>query len=120
MKLLLQFSTALISVLIITYLMPEDTKYSVSIPYFKRIYLNLSYFYILLAMVVIVGASNAVNLSDGLDGLASGLLIISFIFFLIMVYVERTILGPLLTRYYLVGISVLAIAALLDHHFKAS
>ena len=37
-------------------------------------------------MVVIAGASNAVNLSDGLDGLASGLLIVSFLVFAVIAY----------------------------------
>ena len=41
-------------------------------PFFKRIHPNLGVFYILFATLVIVGASNAVNLTDGLDGLAIG------------------------------------------------
>ncbi len=40
------------------------------IPFFKNIAPNLGVFYILLAYFVIVGSSNAVNLTDGLDGLA--------------------------------------------------
>ncbi len=42
------------------------------IPFIKNGYLNLGYFYMLFALFVIVGASNAVNLTDGLDGLATG------------------------------------------------
>src|SRR3989344_5282763 len=45
---------------------------------------NLGYFYIPFAAFVIVSFANAVNISDGLDGLASGLLIICLIAFLIM------------------------------------
>ena len=44
-----------------------------SIPFFKRWLLDLSWFYIPFAVFVIVGASNAVNLTDGIDGLAIGL-----------------------------------------------
>lgn len=87
MKLFLQFSMALIAVGVITYETPIETRQLLTIPYFKDLALNLWWFYIPFAMVVIVGASNAVNLSDGLDGLASGLLIISFIFFMLIAYI---------------------------------
>ncbi len=42
------------------------------LPFFKNIHPNLGMFYIPFATLVIVGASNAVNLTDGLDGLAIG------------------------------------------------
>ena len=42
------------------------------IPFIKNGYINLGYFYMLFALFVVVGASNAVNLTDGLDGLATG------------------------------------------------
>lgn len=71
----------------ITYQTPENSRYVLTIPYFKQLALNLCWFYIPFAMVVIVGASNAVNLSDGLDGLASGLLIAAFVFFMIVAYI---------------------------------
>jgi phospho-N-acetylmuramoyl-pentapeptide-transferase len=40
------------------------------IPFFKNVAINMGMFYILFAYFVIVGTSNAVNLTDGLDGLA--------------------------------------------------
>src|SRR5690606_34478094 len=43
---------------------------SIAFPFFKAVLLNLGWFYVAFAAVVIVGASNAVNLTDGLDGLA--------------------------------------------------
>ena len=55
-------------------------------PYFKELCLNLSWLYIPFAVVVISGTSNAVNLSDGLDGLASGLMIIALTVFLAVAY----------------------------------
>jgi phospho-N-acetylmuramoyl-pentapeptide-transferase len=45
---------------------------SLTIPFFKNVLLNFGPFFILLACLVIVGAGNAVNLTDGLDGLAIG------------------------------------------------
>jgi len=41
-----------------------------AVPFFKGVLVDLGYFFIPFAMVVIIGASNAVNLTDGLDGLA--------------------------------------------------
>ncbi len=43
---------------------------SLTIPFVKNVALNLGWFYIILSYFVIVGSSNAVNLTDGLDGLA--------------------------------------------------
>lgn len=48
--------------------MPVETQ--LLIPFFKNIYFDLGILYIFLAYFVIVGSSNAVNLTDGLDGLA--------------------------------------------------
>lgn len=87
MKLLLQFTTALSAVTVISYFTPQESRYGLNFPYFKDLSLNLWLFYVPFAMVVIVGASNAVNLSDGLDGLAGGLLVISFFVFLVIAYI---------------------------------
>jgi len=43
---------------------------SVAVPFFKDLFIDLGWFFLPFAMFVIVGASNAVNLTDGLDGLA--------------------------------------------------
>jgi len=58
---------------------PPDMIYqsSINIPYLKNIFIDLSVGYILFAMLVVVGSSNAVNLTDGLDGLAIGNLVIA-------------------------------------------
>jgi len=48
--------------------MPEETL--LLIPFMKNVFIDLGPFYILLTYLVIVGSSNAVNLTDGLDGLA--------------------------------------------------
>ncbi len=47
---------------------PAET--SLIVPFFKDIAINLGWFYVLFVWFVIVGSSNAVNLTDGLDGLA--------------------------------------------------
>ena len=56
------------------YLNPKDPYSDVLIiPFFKKWLIDLGWFYIPFSMVVIVGSSNAVNLTDGIDGLAIGL-----------------------------------------------
>lgn len=49
---------------------PEGLQYQLAFPVFKDSLLNMSYFFIPFVMIVIVGSANAVNLTDGLDGLA--------------------------------------------------
>jgi phospho-N-acetylmuramoyl-pentapeptide-transferase len=44
-----------------------------SVPFMKQLFIDLGWFYLPFVVVVIVGSSNAVNLTDGLDGLAIGL-----------------------------------------------
>jgi phospho-N-acetylmuramoyl-pentapeptide-transferase len=51
------------------------------IPFFKNYVLVLGYFYVPFVILVVTGASNAVNLTDGLDGLAIGLCGLCFIAF---------------------------------------
>lgn len=69
-KLLFQFLIAGIVALVLYNLPRFSTE--IVFPFAKTLRLNLGIFYIPFAMLVIVGASNAVNLTDGLDGLAIG------------------------------------------------
>ena len=52
------------------YVHPADLTNQLAFPVFKNALFNLGWFFVPFAMVVIVGAANAVNLTDGLDGLA--------------------------------------------------
>ena len=58
-----------------------------SLPFIKSFQPDLGLWYIPFAVLVIVGASNAVNLTDGLDGLAAGPLVISGSVYLIFSYI---------------------------------
>jgi len=49
---------------------PDGLQFQLALPFFKDALLNLGFFFVPFAMIVIVGAANAVNLTDGLDGLA--------------------------------------------------
>ena len=53
-----------------TALHPDDLQFRLALPVFKDVLLNFGIFFLPFAMFVIVGAANAVNLTDGLDGLA--------------------------------------------------
>ena len=63
-----------------------------SVPFFKNLHPDLGWFYIVFAVLVIVGASNAVNLTDGLDGLAVGPTIISAAVYLVFSYLAGHII----------------------------
>jgi phospho-N-acetylmuramoyl-pentapeptide-transferase len=64
----------------------RDTPPDLKFPFFKELSLNLGWFFVVFATFVIVGASNAVNLTDGLDGLAVGPTITTSVTFLILAY----------------------------------
>lgn len=49
---------------------PDALAYQLAMPVFKDVLINLGFLFIPFAVIVIVGAANAVNLTDGLDGLA--------------------------------------------------
>jgi len=56
------------------------------IPFFKNSILDMGVLYIPFGMLIIVGMSNSVNLTDGLDGLAIGLTIIALTAFIVLAY----------------------------------
>jgi len=64
-----------------------DFQSTLAFPFFKGVNPDLGWFYVPFAMLVIIGASNAVNLTDGLDGLAIGPVIIAAGAYLLFAYV---------------------------------
>ncbi len=58
------------------------------LPFFKNLVLDLGYFYLFWVILVLVAASNAVNFTDGLDGLAIGALITNALFFSFLSYLS--------------------------------
>ena len=57
-----------------------------SVPFFKNVHPDLGLFYLPFAVLVLVGASNAVNLTDGLDGLAIGPMVVATACFALFIY----------------------------------
>jgi phospho-N-acetylmuramoyl-pentapeptide-transferase len=53
-----------------SYLQPDDLSHRLAFPIFKEVLWDMGYLFFPFAMLVIVGSANAVNLTDGLDGLA--------------------------------------------------
>lgn len=109
-KLLLQVAIALSAALWITELTPPDLRNMLAVPFFKDLLLNLGAAYTLLAIVVVVGASNAVNLTDGLDGLAIvPVMIATGVFALIAYLAGNAIFSNYLQIHYVPGAGELAV-----------
>jgi phospho-N-acetylmuramoyl-pentapeptide-transferase len=70
---------------IILYIKPGFNS-QVTIPFFKTVLPDLGWGYVLLSTFIIVGAANAVNLTDGLDGLAIGPVVICFATYILFAY----------------------------------
>jgi phospho-N-acetylmuramoyl-pentapeptide-transferase len=90
-KLVIQFAIAVLAVFLLIRFGgdPRETPrlaYSVAFPVLKTALLDLGWFYLAFGAVVIVGASNAVNLTDGLDGLAIVPVMIASVAFGIIAY----------------------------------
>lgn len=82
-KLVSQILIAFVGWAIVQFYIPDTQQFTVYLPLID-VQLNLWYAYIPFALFVVVGASNAVNLTDGLDGLVTVPVIITLGFFLLL------------------------------------
>jgi len=89
-KLSLQFAAAIAIVLILYFTGDENTT-ALYIPFFKNPVVDMGWLWIPFAVLLVVGESNAVNFSDGLDGLLAGLLILVFLTLAIITYITGRI-----------------------------
>jgi phospho-N-acetylmuramoyl-pentapeptide-transferase len=71
-KFLMQIILAAAACIVLSYVMRQPLANAVAVPFLKNVLLNLGWFFLPFGVLVIAGASNAVNLTDGLDGLAIG------------------------------------------------
>lgn len=69
-KMVLQSGLAVMTTLFVVRLTPSDLAMQITLPFFKNVTISLGLLYYLWGLCVIAGTSNAVNLTDGLDGLA--------------------------------------------------
>ncbi len=71
LKIIIQIILAVIGILILYFFSESNELKNLYFPFFKNLVINLGWFFIPFYLFVIVGSSNAVNLTDGLDGLAT-------------------------------------------------
>ena len=91
---------------------PEELSNQLALPVFKDMLINLGVLFVPFAMIVIVGAANAVNMTDGLDGLAiMPVMITAGAFAIIAYFVGRTDFTTELGLHYVPGTGELAIFA---------
>lgn len=82
----------------------------ITVPFFKDVALYTGVFFIPWVMLVLVASSNAVNLTDGLDGLAMGPVIVSSVTYLLFAYLAgNTVFSGYLQIPYILGASELCI-----------
>jgi phospho-N-acetylmuramoyl-pentapeptide-transferase len=69
-RLLIEFAVALVAAYVIASVGQAPLSTALTIPFFKNVLVQLGWFFVPFGAFIIVGAGNAVNLTDGLDGLA--------------------------------------------------
>ena len=85
-RLIIEFLVAFIFIFYLNKIINPNIVNIVFIPFTKGLYVDLGFFYYLFASFVIVGCANSVNLTDGLDGLAIGPIMISALSFAFFAY----------------------------------
>jgi len=85
-RLLIEVLVVVAACIVLAFVMPPPVANSLAAPFFKDVLFNLGWFYVLFGVLVIAGASNAVNLTDGLDGLAIGPAMIAAAAFAVIAY----------------------------------
>jgi phospho-N-acetylmuramoyl-pentapeptide-transferase len=107
-KILGQTFIALVAALWLYFL--PSFKTTLTIPFFEGVRPNLSWGFIPLAILVIVGTANAVNLTDGLDGLAIGPVTIAAVFYAIFAYLTgNAIIAKYLKITFIPGVGELTV-----------
>mgnify|MGYP003950279879 CR=1 FL=1 len=90
-RIVLQLFLALSISLIILNILDDNIDTSIAFPFFKNLIVNFGYFYLVISLFIIIGSANAVNLTDGLDGLAIVPVMIVAMTFAFIAYVSGNI-----------------------------
>src|SRR5437764_1471394 len=85
-KLVIEILLAAVACVALAFIMRTPLANSLAVPFFKNVLFNLGWFFVVFGVLVITGASNAVNLTDGLDGLAIGQTMIAAAAFALIAY----------------------------------
>ena len=109
-KLISQILIAIVGVIGLSHFSQNIELTNLYFPFFKNLIINLGWFFIPFAIFIIVGSSNAVNLTDGLDGLATVPVILVAGCFAFISYVTGNILfSEYLNIPYLEGMGEVAV-----------
>jgi phospho-N-acetylmuramoyl-pentapeptide-transferase len=110
LKLLLQVAIALVAAFYIVDRLPDPVATKLAFPFLKATMIDLGIGFVFLAVLVMVGSSNAVNLTDGLDGLAIGpVLIASGVYIVIAYLVGHTVFASYLQLTHIPGSGELSV-----------
>ena len=109
-KITIQIILALVGIFILYFYSGSNELQNLYFPFFKNLIINLGWFFIPFYLFVIVGSSNAVNLTDGLDGLATvPVMLVALSFTLISYVVGNTIFSEYLQIQYIPNVGELSI-----------
>ena len=104
-KIVFQTLLALIAIYLLMEFRNSEHLKNVYFPFFKNLVLHLGLFFIPFALFIIVGSSNAVNLTDGLDGLATvPVMLVALSFTLICYVVGNTVFSEYLQIPYIADV----------------
>ena len=110
LKFLGQLLISLAAILILIYFTNHESITNLYFPFFKNLVLQMGLFFIPFGIFVIIGSSNAVNLTDGLDGLATvPVMLVALSFSLICYLVGNTIFSEYLQIQYIADVGELSI-----------
>ena len=90
-KFLMQIILSIMIVFLINISTESEIRNILHLPFYKNLVFDLGIFYIFFGVIVIVGSSNAVNLTDGLDGLATMPVLLVALTFILITYVVGNI-----------------------------
>jgi phospho-N-acetylmuramoyl-pentapeptide-transferase len=107
LKFFMQVSISTVAALYIMSQMPADLATVIAIPFLKSAVFNFGWMFVGFAILVMVGASNAVNLTDGLDGLAIVPVMIAAGVFAIIAYLAGNSVFSGYLQIYYVGLGFL-------------
>ena len=109
-KISIQIVIAILGILILTNFADHSYLKNLYFPFFKNLLINLGWFFIPFSVFIIVGSSNAVNLTDGLDGLATVPVILVASCFVIISYVTgNMVFSEYLQIPYIEGVGEIAV-----------
>ena len=110
LKLVLEVAIALVAAWLIMHKQGLPLGEALAVPFFKNFLIQFGIFFLVVAALVIVGACNAVNLTDGLDGLAIGpVMIAGAVFGLISYLVGNLVFSNYLQLHHVPGSGELAV-----------